>query len=381
MNPKSIAGSLWRTSYAFLICCYNMTDGKKGCVGRMCCVIHVALNVLDTFTDCSTVIVYWRNEALTVFVLALLSLVISLPVSIARYFYQFKLCTGKIDSDQPIITLKLVGMLLESLPQLMLNLYILARCEKSVSTVQWVSAAVSFLTICLAIIHYDISARVHETIGLMQKIFITFYRVSYLAARILAMIYFVYVLQWWIAAVMTTHWLIGLFCVMRDKVETVVRSLVFVFLNSFIYIGEFGGVSALFVLILYVMENIMMIAIAYIVWSQAASQTNDMPTTTATPVERITDGYDFVVENDFAFVERAGNVTDDESSHKVLGSCPNFGILAVHIGLNVFSIAMCCLYNVSLSFTVCNGESNGKTTDLGLEEDELQAEFQTSENV
>lgn len=328
-----------------------MGDNKKRCLGRIWCVTQIFIHLLDLLTDCTTLLVYWNNNSTTVFVLALLSIIVSIPIGIATYLYQFRQCMGGENAKSQLLTLKLIGILLESIPQLTINLYILSSCDKETSSIQWISAAVSFTAICVGVVHYDISIRLHKKIGPVQKFFILMYRSNYLAARMLAFVYFTYTLTWWAAAVMVVHWLIGLFCLMRNKVETVARSLAFVFLNTFIYIGEFGGISALFILILYVMENFMMTAVVYIV---RLMEFNAVSATTAaivtTQVSTVSDG--FQSSNDFLPLQPPRNASNlDDFFLPTL--CVKLDTLAVHIGLNVIAIAMCCLYNVSFHYTIC----------------------------
>lgn len=119
--------------------------------------------------------------------------------------------------------MKLTESMLESLPQLLINLYLIVRYPNT-AIVQYISAALSYLSLCGGIVRYDKTRKDNEADRLMvdrtllhsrvfatrlewpQILFLSIYKGAFLAARILALVYFTVYFQVYALVFVFIHW-------------------------------------------------------------------------------------------------------------------------------------------------------------------------------
>lgn len=119
--------------------------------------------------------------------------------------------------------MKLTESMLESLPQLLINLYLIVRYPNT-AVVQYISAALSYLSLCGGIVRYDKTRKDNEAERLMvdrtllhsrvfatrlewpQILFLSIYKGSFLAARILALVFFTVYFQVYVLVFVFVHW-------------------------------------------------------------------------------------------------------------------------------------------------------------------------------
>nr|CAB3262785.1 uncharacterized protein LOC100183252 [Phallusia mammillata] len=120
-------------------------------------------------------------------------------------------------------TMKLSESMLESLPQLLINLYLIAYYKEAIA-IQYLSAVLSYLSLCGGVVRYDKTRKDNEADQWMvdrtllhsrashtrlewpQILFVTLYKGSFLAARILAFVFFTLFYSWYILIPILIHW-------------------------------------------------------------------------------------------------------------------------------------------------------------------------------
>ncbi|XP_002127128.3 uncharacterized protein LOC100183252 [Ciona intestinalis] len=123
--------------------------------------------------------------------------------------------------------LKLSESMLESLPQLLINLYLIAYYQET-HVIQYISAVLSYISLCGGVVRYDKTRKDNEADQWMvdrtllhsrafntrlewpQLLFITIYKGSFLAARILAFVFFTIFFSWYIFIPIVIHWCVFL---------------------------------------------------------------------------------------------------------------------------------------------------------------------------
>lgn len=123
---------------------------------------------------------------------------------------------------------KLSESMLESLPQLMINLYLILSYPEKVAVIQYISACLSYLSLCGGVVRYDKTRKDNEAERWMvdrtllhsrsfqsrlewpQVLFLSLYKGSFLAARILAIVYFSICFTWYILIAILVHWVVYL---------------------------------------------------------------------------------------------------------------------------------------------------------------------------
>lgn len=119
--------------------------------------------------------------------------------------------------------MKLSESMLESLPQLLINLYLIVKYPNT-HIIQYLSAIVSYISLCGGVVRYDKTRKDNEAEQLMvdrtllhsrvfatrleipQVLFLSLYKGCYLAARILALVYFTVYYTWNVLIVILLHW-------------------------------------------------------------------------------------------------------------------------------------------------------------------------------
>lgn len=259
--------------------------GKIGQIlKKLWCIVQVVLHVIDLVTDCGTLTVYWNEGYTILFGIGITSVAVSLPIGVGYYIHQFKACRGIETSKDTLITIKLYDILLESVPQLTLNLYVMSDCANTINKIQYISAIVSILAFTVGITHFDISIRAHRNLACIHKSLIFLYRMTSLAARILAIVYLTYYFSYWALGVAVIHWTFGVvwyFVSSRAK-KNLVRSVVQVLLNTFVFVGEASGLKVVFILLLYIFENILMVGVPLIIQYAESHQITQVTSSNST---------------------------------------------------------------------------------------------------
>ncbi|XP_039261656.2 uncharacterized protein LOC120337829 [Styela clava] len=119
--------------------------------------------------------------------------------------------------------MKLIESMLESLPQLLINLYLIVSYQET-PIIQYISATISYLSLCGGIVRYDKTRKDNEADRLMvdrtllhsrafttrlewpQILFLSLYKGFFLAARILVFVYFTVYFQWYVLVFVFIHW-------------------------------------------------------------------------------------------------------------------------------------------------------------------------------
>ncbi|XP_076817034.1 uncharacterized protein LOC143462677 [Clavelina lepadiformis] len=118
---------------------------------------------------------------------------------------------------------KLIESMLESLPQLLINVYLIAHRPETL-VIQYISAVLSYISLCGGVVRYDKTRKDNEADRWMvdrtlvhsrafntrlewpQILFISLYKGAFLAARILALVFFTIYFQWYILGPVLLHW-------------------------------------------------------------------------------------------------------------------------------------------------------------------------------
>ncbi|XP_077863174.1 uncharacterized protein LOC102807952 [Saccoglossus kowalevskii] len=119
-----------------------------------------------------------------------------------------------INEDEALLPLWIIESLTESLPQLLINLYLIVKYRRQL-LLQYISASLSFLTLTWGVTspekYYRDTQVIREgrdyktRVGFMQLLFIFVYKALLLASRSLAFVFFTIVFHYWVIVVLAIH--------------------------------------------------------------------------------------------------------------------------------------------------------------------------------
>ena len=139
------------------------------------------------------------------------------------------------------MNMKLVEGLLESAPQLTLQIYAMVKQNQPIETIQVVSASISFLSFTWMITtNEDLRERTGYNKKLLHTIAIFISNLGLVAGRTCALIFFAVAFGWWLSLIICAHWaimvLIGFAFWTSKRRQDIVC---FIFAYSFFYIFVF----------------------------------------------------------------------------------------------------------------------------------------------
>ena len=186
------------------------------------------------------------------------------------------------------LNLKMVEGLLESAPQLILQVYVMLHVIQSddinkIALIQWISATISFLSLVWMFTSMEFLREfANYSLKFSHGVLIFLSNAGTIAARTLAIIFFIRLCPWWVLLVFFVHWviinLIGFF-LWRSKRKQDMFTFIFayspfyLFVYNSYYIKKLRGsapftvavqnISAISWHILFTVENIAMISAYY----------------------------------------------------------------------------------------------------------------------
>lgn len=184
------------------------------------------------------------------------------------------------------LNLKMVEGLLESAPQLIIQLYVMLEKSENIELIQIISAPISFLSLTWMITSMEVFREfANYNMKLLYNLVIFLSNVGIIAARTLAITFFTLAFPWWLFLVFCAHCLIINACgfvLWRSKrkqdmfVFIFAYSPLYLLIYSWYYLNKLRGTEAGFSLplqlgvsiawhLLFTVENIAMIS-GYYIW-------------------------------------------------------------------------------------------------------------------
>ena len=141
------------------------------------------------------------------------------------------------------LNLKMVEGLLESAPQLIIQVYVMLEQSENISVIQMISAPISFLSLTWMITSTEVFRKfTNNNLKLLHNLVIFICNVGIIAARTLAIIFFTLAFPWWLFLVFVTHCFIIItsgYCLWRSKRKQ--DLLVFIFAYSPLYLWIYSS--------------------------------------------------------------------------------------------------------------------------------------------
>ena len=180
------------------------------------------------------------------------------------------------------LNLKMVEGLLESAPQLIIQLYVMLKPSK-ISTIQKISAPVSFIMLTWMITNMELCRELrNKQIKLHHHMLMFIGNAGIIAARTVAVVGFTLIFPWWLAVMFATHFLLTIVCgyvLWRSKRKQDILTFIFaysplyLFVYSPYYLSKLRGNARFSNLLktsvsiawhlLFIAENITMIVLCY----------------------------------------------------------------------------------------------------------------------
>lgn len=180
--------------------------------------------------------------------------------------------------------LKMVEGLLESAPQLIIQVYSMVMRDDEIELIQMISASISFLALTWMFTCVEVQREfANYNMKLLHNVVIFLSNVGIVAARTLAIIFFTLAFPWWLFLVFYVHWLIinatGFFLWRSKRKQDIfvfifAYSPLYIFVYSSYYLKKLRGNAPLSVTlqnvsticwhVLFTAENIAMISAYYL---------------------------------------------------------------------------------------------------------------------
>lgn len=308
-----------------------MCSERAKFVGSALLGLLVAL--LDVASDAFLLPNYWNDGIHSVTYASCVFVILSVPVVIVQIFVTI---TCIRDNDQvgfkdKSAFLQLLETLVDSVPQLVLNITALSICGRSLTPVQIVSITFS----CLAIawrtfdIESDRSAPLSfRMVVIYAYVFVT--KIAYTAGRVFVLAYFCFYLGWWIFVAFAIRWLLWVLVSRLLFLQTSTKEMVF---SVFVHTLGFGAVPpdgpiVLLIPIWTAVEN-MIFAVSTFEYGQSAAFVERLPPYAGLRLEDL-DSFSHIPLINPPPIQGRGNGT----------FYPDFCLynhpLGLHISLNVF---------------------------------------------